>query len=174
MTTRTSTQHGTGGSFGAPPFGLAFQATHTPDQVAGALRGHFTPAELLELAGMVGKDLGRRHRMGKRKGQLAALRLILSTAARPAVIPCAFQLFAQAEGGEPLEVVLIESGETVTLVPAGETFTLPGAVSGEVFLRPILDGEPGPAVLQIERGYGAMFRVPADALRTDRPPADAH
>lgn len=80
-------------TFGNGGFGLAFQFTHTAGQVAEALRGHFSPDDLAELARMVDRAADRRRRKGKDTGRGPALARLLQRASRPPAIEAPIQVF---------------------------------------------------------------------------------
>lgn len=117
---------------------FGFNETHTIDDVAAALAGHFDPAQLAVLVRQVGKAANRRRRRRKNPASLAVLAGLLEVARdRTRGGPVPMQVFAHRSGGEPLEVVLVASGETVTEVPPGAQFAVPAGVHGTIYARPV-------------------------------------
>lgn len=123
------------------PFG--FEMTHTADQVAEALRGHFPAGELRELAARVDKLVDRRRRRRKHTGRLPALARLLELAAQPTVgPPQPFRVYDNT--GQPVEVVLTSgpnAGERVAVVPPNTMFEVPESAGGPVTVLPAYAGK---------------------------------
>lgn len=116
------------------------------DHVAAALESEYEPDELDQLAEQVrhfvtGDDESPANRLHAQLRAAADAAAVPDPPAppSPAGDPVAFQLFAEPEGGEPLEVVL-GGGERVTTVPAGRSdwrLVHPPSATAEVFARPV-------------------------------------
>jgi hypothetical protein len=160
--------------------GVAFAPTHRDDEVAAALRGYFPPADLEQLARLVGKLGYRRMARGKAPGQLHQLADLLAQASHPPVTPVAMRWYTDPTStGVPLVCVLLDgdrAGEKTTIVPAGVQFRFddPESIVERVYCQPVDDqhnnlGESRWSLDSDGRGVrvgAGTYLVPFDAIRT--------